>query len=193
MEAAADDFSHLLGDDAGHGVGWLEENGEAFGEVGYLDTVAGAEEDDHGFSDDAAEGEHDGGEDAEEGSGQDDAEDCLAAGGAGGEGGLLDLSRDVPDGLAGQGEDGGNGHEGEQAGGGEGVELCLWRKEGYPAEPCGAGGLLKELPEDEDSEEAEDNCGDGGDEFNGGLDPEAFARRGQLFAIDGGTDADGDS
>src|SRR5436190_782331 len=66
MNASANDLSHILRDNAGHGMNGLKECAETFGEIGDCDPVPGAEQHDHGFADDTTEAEQHGGNDTGE-------------------------------------------------------------------------------------------------------------------------------
>ena len=191
VDAAGDDFAHFLRDDAGHGVSRLEEHAETFGDVGDRDLVASDEEDDHRFANDAAESEEDRGDDSGEGGRDDDTADGLKLVGTESEGGVAEVARHIVDGVFGESEDGGDGHEGKEAPGRKDVEAFDHREAGHPGEGLELAELPEEFAEDDDAEEAEDDRGNGTDKFDAGLDEVLLARSGDLVGVDRGTDAKG--
>ena len=106
MNAAAHHLAHFLRDDAGHGVDRLEERAETFAEIGNLDAVSRAEQDDHRFADDAAKSEQNRGDDSGERRGHEDAPDGLKAIRAQRVGGFLEAARHIPQRIFREGEDG---------------------------------------------------------------------------------------
>src|ERR1700682_4459062 len=82
MRAPAHHFAHFLRDDSGHRVHGLKDRSQALSEIWNRDPVSGAEQDNHGFADDAAKPEEHGGDDARERRRYEDARDGLEPVGA---------------------------------------------------------------------------------------------------------------
>ena len=110
VDAAERDLAEFLGNDARKRVGRLQKRADAAGKIRDFDAVAGDEQNDHGLTDDAAQAEQHGRQDAGEGGGDDDAEGRLDARGAERVGGLGVGGGDVVESVLGQREDGGNAH-----------------------------------------------------------------------------------
>ena len=157
--------------------------------------IAGGHDDDHGFANGAAEADHEGGEDASGGDGEDDGADDLPAGGAEGFGGAGEGGRDIGESVFSDGEDDGDHSEAHHEADDEAVALIVGEagELGPPeAEVCD----LRAIGEFGDEEERfEGRAGEPGEVaeggHEGGEEPELGTAGEAVALVEGDTNPDG--
>src|SRR5664279_1581973 len=103
MRTPAHHLPHFLRDDSGHRVDRLKDRAQALGEIWNRDPVSGAEQDDHGFADDASQPKKYRRDDAGQRSRYEHTADRLEPVCAERVGRFLESARDVAQGVFGEG------------------------------------------------------------------------------------------
>ena len=176
----------------GHGVDRLEKRAEALAEIGNLDAVSRAEQDDHRFANDAAEPEQNRGDNSGKRSRHEHAPDGLQAIRAQRVGGFLEAARHVAQRIFREGENGRDGHQREECSGGKNIQPFADREKRNPAQPMRLRGGANRFPDDGDAEKPKHDRRNRGDEFDVRFDQSFLAARRDFAHVNRRGDANRD-
>src|SRR5712664_3780681 len=183
-------FAEFVGDDGGDGIAGGKQRSADNG------AIADNHGDGHGLAKCAGERQKDRAEDAAPGKGYDHFPSRFPASGAKRESGFALVARDREEHFARDGNNVGNDHDGEDdAGGQKSDAVGRALKEREEAEGMlerGLNVLTHQRNNDEDTKEAIDDAGNGGEKINEKFERIGNPCRGELREKDGGTDAEGD-